>query len=775
MADLRANGDLADRLSSKSNLNPTNICVSCHGITVETLSQESDYRLHPSVAVWIQSARSCACCNLLLRAFVKSQRDSCSNLLSHPAKPGQSHPLLHLNDPYMICISVNAHSEQFNDSYWTSCDGKDHRKKTNYDTRFPVCFAGDRSSDGPRVFITTLAWGTCHLFTDEGDPATQYNLKWHRNLPPDSCSPTSFQVAKRWLSDCLSDQHPPLQFPCYQQSHPPPRRCPDPDTSILPTRLIELIAGGHPCSARLVTGCAKGTLYTTLSYTWGRDTATWKTVKSNVDERMLHFDTKILPQTIRDALRVTAGLGLQHMWIDSLCIVQDNAEDWTHEVTRMGDIYSGCHVMISATSCSSSSDALFNTTSKSHAESMDVVRLTGVLSKGQVSTLYLHERAKHSSEDLWEYEVERGPLAKRGWACQENILSPRTLYYTSAQLMWQCNHCVLTQDNLNGDHSEKLRSRDLFFDVEPAYRRIESPEQTNAGQTSDGFLSLSFVHAWYINFVQNDYSRRKCTYSEDKLVAIAGLVEAVHRNFPQRYLAGLWEDSILEGLSWVRHGPGNKSAMYLAPSWSWAPQLSRVAFLTRRWGSDQHNHCRLVEATVDNDPRMPFGRVFGGSVVLEAHVLTITDLELRQRSDTDDTFTCFNGVSAKIVPDDADYFAAFGRSDDCSLATPEIEPQNVALDATLSARVQDTLAYNTASAKNVCTEYFQQSDLHAILLSSNTGRAWFMLLRRLSGKDASSFQRIGMATMEKCRRDNPDFDSAIRTATAFPRQTMIIV
>lgn len=58
-----------------------------------------------------------------------------------------------------------------------------------------------------------------------------------------------------------------------------------------------------------------------------------------------------LPELFRDAARVTKRLGLQYLWIDALWIVQDSAEDWTAEASKMAEIYGNAYLTIAADSC----------------------------------------------------------------------------------------------------------------------------------------------------------------------------------------------------------------------------------------------------------------------------------------------------------------------------------------------------------------------------------------------------------------------------------------
>ena len=63
---------------------------------------------------------------------------------------------------------------------------------------------------------------------------------------------------------------------------------------------------------------------------------------------MVGFDFALLPQSLKDGIMITRCLGLQYIWIDCLCIVQDDEEDWHREAGRMGDIYSKSYLTIAA-------------------------------------------------------------------------------------------------------------------------------------------------------------------------------------------------------------------------------------------------------------------------------------------------------------------------------------------------------------------------------------------------------------------------------------------
>lgn len=53
----------------------------------------------------------------------------------------------------------------------------------------------------------------------------------------------------------------------------------------------------------------------------------------------ISIQMSMLPESVRDAVKVVRGMGCRWLWIDSLCIIKDNLRDWATESVRMGDVY----------------------------------------------------------------------------------------------------------------------------------------------------------------------------------------------------------------------------------------------------------------------------------------------------------------------------------------------------------------------------------------------------------------------------------------------------
>jgi Heterokaryon incompatibility protein (HET) len=102
---------------------------------------------------------------------------------------------------------------------------------------------------------------------------------------------------------------------------------------------------------RLVEGDSDGKIYIALSHRWGPNTALQMTTQDNVVRRKREgIDVDSLSQTFKDAITVTRNLGIHYLWIDSLCIVQNDINEVSMECSRMELIFSEAYTVIAATS-----------------------------------------------------------------------------------------------------------------------------------------------------------------------------------------------------------------------------------------------------------------------------------------------------------------------------------------------------------------------------------------------------------------------------------------
>ena len=189
--------------------------------------------------------------------------------------------------------------------------------------------------------------------------------------------------------------------------------------------------------------------YMTLSHCWGTG-PTFKLTTANLSSLRLHIPVDELPQTFQDDFALTRRLGTDYLWIDSLCIVQDDREDWFSESARMGDVYKNGLCCIAATGFSSSRTGLYATRT---AERLLPCRVfanwDGKRHDGKHPVrgeYYLVELDRY-----WYNAVDEAPLQRRAWAMQERLLAPRVLHFGSEQLLWECCQYTVSPPRLISD------------------------------------------------------------------------------------------------------------------------------------------------------------------------------------------------------------------------------------------------------------------------------------------------------------------------------------
>ncbi|KAL1791772.1 hypothetical protein ACET3X_009523 [Alternaria dauci] len=190
-----------------------------------------------------------------------------------------------------------------------------------------------------------------------------------------------------------------------------------------------------------------GASYTVLSHCWGKDPQRVMLKKST--EKMLKegISSSSLPKTFQDAIVVTRMFKIQYIWIDSLCIFQDNLDDWAAEASRMRDVYSKAELCIAATGAEFGDVGLFF--------DRDPEQLTPIMVEATWSSNQDSFHWPTSGSYLFGFygidaneAVDLAPLNQRAWVAQERFLSPRILHLTQPLLIWEC-HTSFTCENDN--------------------------------------------------------------------------------------------------------------------------------------------------------------------------------------------------------------------------------------------------------------------------------------------------------------------------------------
>lgn len=305
-----------------------------------------------------------------------------------------------------------------------------------------------------------------------------------------------------------------------------------------------------------------------------------------------------LPKTFKDSICTLHRLGFQYVWIDSLCIVQDDLDDIEREIYQMPHIYKNSQLTL-CTSTARSCDIGILQPRPDHSES----QLQLSMPNGKFGTIYLDRIP-------WSFPPATEPLGTRAWALQERFLSPRLLEYGWRTLRWSCSCSerysgyqplpALTES----DRGPLLTpSYNLFGYLNPnGIRRI--PQRRD--DLFDRWVGI--VH---------QYTRPDLTFPDDRLAAIGGVAAEIQERTGVPYLAGLWDyDRLPSLLLWRVDSPLcelHPRPKSRAPSWSWVAVDGAVSI----------NHSRAVVQSfrvLDTDISGGFGLSARGSVTVEGLV-----------------------------------------------------------------------------------------------------------------------------------------------------------
>ena len=330
------------------------------------------------------------------------------------------------------------------------------------------------------------------------------------------------------------------------------------------------------------------TPYVALSSSWGTELPL-RTTKETLDKYCEEIPFEDFPKTLHDALRVTRGMGLQYIWIDALCIIQDDENDWQEQAALMGEIYQGSMINISTTSSTSLSSGFLSRSETGPNPRVRVGRYfhkDGINHGGVYVSVFDLGTAFSPPSDLNE-----SFLSSRGWVFQEQLMSTATLHYMAQEMVWECATVIRNERFADASTVIKSPRLDGWIRLAPLkwgwinFLRSKKPEHLDRNR--DGMLVPSAENDDNFNILMAlwkewifDYSKRDLTYGNDRLPAIAGITELISKKYGLHFTAGHFTQDMPLGLWWSpRKSPKNSRETNLGenkineatnlPFWSW--------------------------------------------------------------------------------------------------------------------------------------------------------------------------------------------------------------
>jgi hypothetical protein len=291
--------------------------------------------------------------------------------------------------------------------------------------------------------------------------------------------------------------------------------------------------------------------YAALSYVWGnatrllfcKDNQEWLSTPGALSQ-----ERDEVPRTFRDAFEVAQKLSIRYVWIDALCILQDDSEQLGKHMEAMGSIYGGAALTI-----------------VSDNESADAGILGVSVPRGPPQASFQHGGRRYFSarktfgralkESLWE---------KRAWCLQEKVFSKRLLVFTESQAFFHCTATTWFEDTVM-EQKENIAGTVHMREI-PSFVRKLDPDKVvqytayEAHRKSFGRNFWSLIEA---------YSLRDLSYQGDAIRAFSGILKSIE---PQ-YGSAVWGIPTLEfvrGLTWSLREHKMSLRREEFPSWSWA-------------------------------------------------------------------------------------------------------------------------------------------------------------------------------------------------------------
>lgn len=310
--------------------------------------------------------------------------------------------------------------------------------------------------------------------------------------------------------------------------------------------------------------------YVALSYMWPseNDSERVQLEKSNLDalEQPGGLAKIALPPIIMDAILLCKQLGENFLWIDRLCIVQDDSSSKHNQIRGMDRIYHSASLTIMAA-----------------LNDRDIRGLPGLFNQPRVSSIYRPNYELQTEGRLVKSvglsAVEMSVWNTRGWTFQERVLSTRRLYITEHQVLFECP--LGYESEVDSAFSPRLRAD---FDLSASEERDAEDQLGELGKWSENHNNINYHITSdasardYLQLVTN-YTSRRLSVDSDILNAFAGISGIFGQMIGCDFIFGLPEKFLLQGLMWrASDAIGLRHTAPEVPSWSWASCPSKVDY-----------------------------------------------------------------------------------------------------------------------------------------------------------------------------------------------------
>jgi hypothetical protein len=429
-----------------------------------------------------------------------------------------------------------------------------------------------------QIKVTGLSWGFIRNISDSNRPEIRRIRAAiaEGGLPKDprfnSPNQISPRLIRHWLSTCETTHN------C-QHDMSVTRLHPTRKEMSLDIFLIDVV------KSRLVAGQTSWR-YCALSYVWG-NVPIFKTTRARLQEfnSVRAFDTNNveLPQVVRDAMILVDSLGERYLWVDSICIVQDDANQKHNSIMQMNLIYNNALLTIASLSGITANESLPGVRAGTRF----------IQSSASISGMNIFISGPSLANALRTSEYET-----RGWTFQERVLSKRCLYFSKHQIYFTCGLGTWSESDPLGDSTgapvypqtmAEVYPEDYFLDYLNPLSYVLPGNLSAQDRRNTTFTAYKHL--------VSAYTKRHLSYTSDILNAFSGVLAALEQPWNTQFIYGIPEAHFDNALLWqgkdgsiTRRGKDSEGHQF--PSWSWAGWIGSVEFV------DEKLECQLQIAEI---------------------------------------------------------------------------------------------------------------------------------------------------------------------------------
>lgn len=274
--------------------------------------------------------------------------------------------------------------------------------------------------------------------------------------------------------------------------------------------------------------------YAALSYCWGPPEdakSQTKTFKSTLDQNLQGISFRTLSPVLKDAVMVTQGLEIPYLWIDALCILQDDISDWQRHCGQMADVYGKAQATIIAASSKTCLEGFLKPRRRTLRLPYRSVRRPEIQGSFMVYFTHAYNRNEsgRSYGSVCSQDLYHCRWARRGWTFQEDMTSKRKIVFGNDDVHFNCGRKIEVSSNHGRTGGGCPTLLEYLRDPDEA-SRLKSWEKAMKGYA--------------------DFDETSFTQPTDLLPALSGLAKLYGDELQDRYHAGHWQRSLHTSLVW---------------------------------------------------------------------------------------------------------------------------------------------------------------------------------------------------------------------------------